>query len=73
MGIPPLPPPPLPPPPPPLPLPPPAGPGTVPDGGGPEREVKAIARVDWVGVMVTADILFGMLGMLASLSCTKSC
>ena len=28
-----------------------------------------MAIVDWVGVMVTADILFGLSGMLTSLSC----
>ena len=61
---PPPPPPALPPPPPPL-----VGPGAEPDGGGPEREVKAVAIVDWVGVRVTADILLGPSGMLASLSC----
>ena len=68
------PPPPLPPPPPPPPppLPPPVGPGAEPDGGGPEREVRAVVIVDCVGVSVTTDILFGLSGMLASLSCTDS-
>ena len=41
----------------------------MPDGGGLEREVKVVAIVDWVGVMVTADILLGFSGMLTSLSC----
>jgi hypothetical protein len=31
-----------------------------------------VAIVDWVGVIVTADILLGFLGMLASLSCGES-
>ena len=31
-----------------------------------------MAIVDWVGVMVTADILLGFSGMLASLSCADS-
>ena len=31
-----------------------------------------MAIVDWVGVMVTADILLGLSGMLASLSCADS-
>ena len=53
--------------PPPLP-PPPAGLGTVLDGGGPECEVRVVAIVDCVGVMVTADILLGTSGMLVSLS-----
>ena len=42
-------------------------------GGGPECEVKAVARVDCVRVIVTADILLGTSGMLASLSCAESC
>ena len=62
---------PLPPPPPPPP-PPPVGLGTVPDGGGPEREVRAVARVDCVGVIVTADILLGVSGILELLSCADA-
>ena len=31
-----------------------------------------MAIVDWVGVMVTADILLGRLGILVSLSCGDS-
>ena len=50
----------------------PVGPGAKPDGGGPEREVRAVAIVDCVGVSVTADILLGLLGILASLSCGDS-
>ena len=53
---------------PPPPPPPPVGPGAEPEGGGPEREVRAVASVDWVGVIVTADIRLGWSGILASLS-----
>ena len=60
------------PPPPPPPPPPPVSPGAEPDRGGPEREVRAVAIVDYVGVSVTANILFGLSGMLASLSCADS-
>ena len=49
-----------------------AGPGAVLDGGGPEHEVRAVAIVNCVGVMVTADILLGFSGMLVSLSCADS-
>ena len=34
--------------------------------------MKAAAIVDWVGVIVTADILLGFSGMLASLSWAES-
>ena len=57
---------------PPPPPPPPVSPGVEPDGGGPEWEVKAVAIVDCVGVIVTADILFGLSGMLTSLSGANS-
>ena len=43
----------------------------VPDLPG-RGEVKAVAIVDCVGVRVTVDILLGLSGMLASLSCADS-
>ena len=45
---------------------------TEPEGGGPEREVRVVAIVDCVGVMVTDAILLGRLGMFASLSYADS-